>query len=733
MTVQNTPSFVDYVGDDVTLVFNFTFRVDDVSWLTVDFTDDFDTFTVNLDQELNPGGTVEYLVAPPSPGMGGPDPSFRVTRVVPANQLLEYTRYDPFDSLSHENALDKLTMILQDQVTAIDVVAADATAGILANNLLITTGLSPGHQHVEADIIDLGNYTSSSVDEDIVGFWEFINVSGLAVYDAGKAAGGRISTQTGAMELLPLLANTHVRVNGPLAVSRAGVTADQLEISHTGLDVILTATNADELQMVGFTGRLTQGAETYAYVSDIAASGNLPPPSGANGLLVNDGVVWSEATSLFFDPATGALTWDMAIAPLAVAIVVNNVDPGGVIIQCGGSGSGSTNWAIFRSIDNGGVDYWELLDDHSLSSPNHILAFRHNDSGSPTTFIELDASGEIIIGSSAVGNGVYFTDLIGGGNMTMRIQDGVDYYIESRAAPGGDIANYGQLWVDDSDSGLYYKFNGVAAVRLDVAGGGIGGSIADNQVAVGNGVDAIDGSAALTFNGTTLDVDADIAMGDNFTLFFGNVAGDPNFTFNGTNLIGDGFAIGVDFVLTDAGQVRFSVDPAVRVWAHRARLRSSDAADTRFMEIWHNGVNAEIATTSGVILVSNSWNFQDNLLLNTVLDIFAIDNNDVAIVANAATLNAAISNSFDLDLAAATGNVTVTISGPGNPAGSYASIVARVQQDTVARTITWAGGTFRWAGGAQHVMNPTPSGFSIFTFETWDQGTTWEATGADYS
>lgn len=709
MTVQNTPSFVDYVGDDVTLVFNFTFRVDDVSWLTVDFTDDFDTFTVNLDQELNPGGTVEYLVAPPSPGMGGPDPSFRVTRVVPANQLLEYTRYDPFDSLSHENALDKLTMILQDQVTAIDVVAADATAGILANNLLITTGLSPGHQHVEADIIDLGNYTSSSVDEDIVGFWEFINVSGLAVYDAGKAAGGRISTQTGAMELLPLLANTHVRVNGPLAVSRAGVTADQLEISHTGLDVILTATNADELQMVGFTGRLTQGAETYAYVSDIVAAGNLPPPSGFGGLLVNDGVVWSESAKISWDETNSGLR-----------IQANGAQ---TLIRLGSSIS--TNYIAMRMDDQTGLNYFLFRHDYGLSTPNHEFRLESSDFG---TIWEIENAGQIWLGGQESTSAFGIEPV----NDRIFLRNDFTVYLEETTV-NADTGGHGQLYVDQADGGLYYKYNAVATVRLDVASGGIGGSIADNQVAIGNGVDAIDGSAALTFNGTTLDVDADILLGDNFTLFFGNVAGDPNFTFNGTNLIGDGFAIGVDFVLTDAGQVRFSVDPAVRVWAHRARLRSSDAADTRFMEIWHNGVNAEIATTSGVILVSNSWNFQDNLLLNTVLDIFAIDNNDVAIVANAATLNAAISNSFDLDLAAATGNVTVTISGPGNPAGSYASIVARVQQDTVARTITWAGGTFRWAGGAQHVMNPTPSGFSIFTFETWDQGTTWEATGADYS
>ena len=113
MTVQNTANFVDYVGNDVALIFPFTFRVNDVAWLSVDFVDDFSTFTLNLDQDLNPGGTVVHTVAPPSPGMGGPA-SFRVTRSTPQTQNLNYTRYDPFDSESHEDALDKLTMQIQD-------------------------------------------------------------------------------------------------------------------------------------------------------------------------------------------------------------------------------------------------------------------------------------------------------------------------------------------------------------------------------------------------------------------------------------------------------------------------------------------------------------------------------------------------------------------------------------------------------------------------------------------
>lgn len=88
---------------------------------------------------------------------------------------------------------------------------------------------------------------------------------------------------------------------------------------------------------------------------------------------------------------------------------------------------------------------------------------------------------------------------------------------------------------------------------------------------------------------------------------------------------------------------------------------------------------------------------------------------------------------FQVDLESVTGNITITISG-GPPSGSYGQMVVKVTQDsTVARTITWAGGTFRWPGGTAHPMNTTLNGFSLYTFETWDGGTTWWGTGADYS
>jgi hypothetical protein len=108
MTVQDTTSEQIFSGDGITTSFIFTFRADDLGWLDLSFTDNLDVITLNGDQDGNPGGTISYNIAPPS------GQSITINRTVPRTQLLDYTRYDPFDSESHEDALDKLTMMFQD-------------------------------------------------------------------------------------------------------------------------------------------------------------------------------------------------------------------------------------------------------------------------------------------------------------------------------------------------------------------------------------------------------------------------------------------------------------------------------------------------------------------------------------------------------------------------------------------------------------------------------------------
>lgn len=109
MTVQDVVSETTFVGNGATTSFPFSFRTDEISWLTLSFLVDFDEIILNGDQDDTPGGTVEYLSAPPM------DQQITLFRNVPLTQALDYFRYGPFDSESHESALDKLTMALQDR------------------------------------------------------------------------------------------------------------------------------------------------------------------------------------------------------------------------------------------------------------------------------------------------------------------------------------------------------------------------------------------------------------------------------------------------------------------------------------------------------------------------------------------------------------------------------------------------------------------------------------------
>lgn len=113
MTVSNVPNNVSYVGDGVTTSFPFTFRCDDPSWATVNFTDDISGVSINVDQDGNPGGSVIYNVAPPL------NQQIDIIRFTPLDQLLNYTRYGAFDSESTEDVLDKIVMMIQDRATEI--------------------------------------------------------------------------------------------------------------------------------------------------------------------------------------------------------------------------------------------------------------------------------------------------------------------------------------------------------------------------------------------------------------------------------------------------------------------------------------------------------------------------------------------------------------------------------------------------------------------------------------
>ena len=138
MTVSSTTTKVSYSGDGSTAVFAYTFKIFDADELVVltrvDATGVETTETLNtayiVDGVENANGgnvTFKYNTGNPS------DPNYSVTdyrpqtgetlvikRVVSLTQTTDYTPNDPFPAQVHEESLDKLTFMNQQQQEEID-------------------------------------------------------------------------------------------------------------------------------------------------------------------------------------------------------------------------------------------------------------------------------------------------------------------------------------------------------------------------------------------------------------------------------------------------------------------------------------------------------------------------------------------------------------------------------------------------------------------------------------
>jgi hypothetical protein len=286
----------------------------------------------------------------------------------------------------------------------------------------------------------------------------------------------------------------------------------------------------------------------------------------------------------------------------------------------------------------------------------------------------------------------------------------------SQAAGGGPAAGTttdstlrwsGSAWVEETD------------VRISATG----------QFGIYNGTDNVtfnhDGNDLLITGTATASitfVDTAVRLDDNVELQFGT-GNDASIDYDGTDSLIVDLIADDNFKVTEAGVLKFNVNTfSNRIDIHdgfELYVRSPDDGDWIVFD--HDGADGHIGVggaTPGSILCDSAMAWES-----------ATD----TVSANAVTLAIEDGNAFEVDLEPATATVAVTLSG-GPPTGRYYACSVKVQQDgATAQTLTWAGGTFRWRDGTAHVMNSTLDGISIYTFETWDGGTTWYASGADYS
>lgn len=203
----------------------------------------------------------------------------------------------------------------------------------------------------------------------------------------------------------------------------------------------------------------------------VSAGGGGTPGGADTNIQFNNAGAFGGSAALTWDDTNATLTID-ASPGAGPAIRIDNIDPGQQVIRVGGSGSGSTNWDIIRSYDNGGANFWHIRDDHSLSAGNHKLEFRHNTESAP--FIELDASGEMTLGGAQEQGTLQITG-IGGTQKTLILNNGNGgLYLEEQASQGALQAGDAQIWVrNDAPNVLVFTDDAGTDWDLNVAASGV--------------------------------------------------------------------------------------------------------------------------------------------------------------------------------------------------------------------------------------------------------------------
>lgn len=172
MTVQSQTNSISYSGNGVTTTFAYNFVTFDQAWLDVYVNGVLQTLTsaYSVTGVDNPsGGNIVFVTAPANGA------TIYIARTdVPATQLVDYTANDPFPAETQEQALDKLTMLVQQNKNDI------------SRSIKVSGSLSPApiteinHDSVLKDKIigfdSLGNVTTYPVTGNTVTALNFINV-----------------------------------------------------------------------------------------------------------------------------------------------------------------------------------------------------------------------------------------------------------------------------------------------------------------------------------------------------------------------------------------------------------------------------------------------------------------------------------------------------------------------------------------------------------------------------
>lgn len=166
MTVSTTKNRINQTADGVQTVFIYDFIVLNAShmFVYIDNVVMVGGYTVNGIGNAG-GGNVTFDVAPANTVI------VTLQRLVPETQLVDYLPYDPFPAETHEGALDKLTLITQQNTDALSrsliaAVTDDGTADFTlppVDALKFWRWNAAGDAIENVDIVSLGSITLQDI------------------------------------------------------------------------------------------------------------------------------------------------------------------------------------------------------------------------------------------------------------------------------------------------------------------------------------------------------------------------------------------------------------------------------------------------------------------------------------------------------------------------------------------------------------------------------------------
>ena len=283
MTVSSTTSRNEYNGNGVTDTFAYTFRILNQAHIAVYVDDVLQTISTDYTISgvgVDGGGSVEFT-SPPVTGTA----NVIFIRSVPLTQETDYVENDPFPAESHETALDKLTMIVQQQQEQIDRTLRLPVTGTFSN--------------VAVPSPDAGKALLWNATEDalINSTNDFDNIVPLATTQAGIATtqAGIATTQAGLAATAKTDAETAQGLaEAAQAAAEAAAATIPLYDALTGEALNFVRLNAAENTMefrtpsevLGDIGAQPFDADTAK--TDVAQNFTLPQRSAL--LVSNDGI-----------------------------------------------------------------------------------------------------------------------------------------------------------------------------------------------------------------------------------------------------------------------------------------------------------------------------------------------------------------------------------------------------------------------------------------------------------